>query len=112
MFVQLIFVFLAMLTNTSLAMRRVLNVKMVTQCAMLEDFGMFLVLADKVLFFLVSDHLHAMLTVIYSLYSRGISRPWFRRRCRAFIHLRHIRGLVGLGMFTFSASETLVDERW
>lgn len=30
------------------AMRRVLHLKMVTQCAMLEDFGMFLVLADKV----------------------------------------------------------------
>lgn len=28
-------------------MRRVLHLKMVTQCAMLEDFGMFLVLADK-----------------------------------------------------------------
>ncbi len=31
-----------------LAMRRVLHLKMVTQCAMLEDFGIFLVLADKV----------------------------------------------------------------
>lgn len=32
----------------SLAMRRVLLLKMVTQCAMLEEFGIFLVLADKV----------------------------------------------------------------
>ena len=31
-----------------LAIRRVLHLKMVTQCAMLEDFGIFLVLADKV----------------------------------------------------------------
>src|ERR1700722_3657763 len=31
-----------------LAMRRVLHLKMVTQCAMLEQFGIFLVLADKV----------------------------------------------------------------
>jgi len=31
-----------------LAMRRVLLLKMVTQCAMLEEFGIFLVLADKV----------------------------------------------------------------
>jgi len=31
-----------------IATRRVLHLKMVTQCAMLEDFGMFLVLADKV----------------------------------------------------------------
>jgi RHO1 GDP-GTP exchange protein 1/2 len=29
-------------------MRRVLHLKMITQCAMLEDFGIFLVLADKV----------------------------------------------------------------
>ena len=29
-------------------MRRVLHLKFVTQCAMLEDFGIFLVLADKV----------------------------------------------------------------
>lgn len=31
-----------------IAIRRVLHLKMVTQCAMLEDFGIFLVLADKV----------------------------------------------------------------
>lgn len=30
------------------AMRRVLQLKAVTQCAMLESFGIFLVLADKV----------------------------------------------------------------
>ena len=30
------------------AMRRVLLLEMVTQCAMLEEFGIFLVLADKV----------------------------------------------------------------
>jgi hypothetical protein len=29
-------------------MRRVLHVRMVSQCAMLEDFGLFLVLADRV----------------------------------------------------------------
>ncbi|KAF8548709.1 Dbl homology domain-containing protein [Imleria badia] len=33
--------------HDSRSMRRVLHLKMVTQCAMLEDFGMFLVLADK-----------------------------------------------------------------
>ena len=40
-----------MLTGLKLAciaLRRVLHLKMVTQCAMLEDFGIFLVLADKV----------------------------------------------------------------
>jgi hypothetical protein len=35
-------------TNVHEAMRRVLHLKLVTQCAMLEDFGIFLVLADKV----------------------------------------------------------------
>ncbi len=33
------------------AMRRVLHLKLVTQCAMLEEFGLFLVLADKACFF-------------------------------------------------------------
>ncbi|THU93894.1 Dbl-like domain-containing protein [Dendrothele bispora CBS 962.96] len=36
--------------HDSKSMRRVLHLKMVTQCAMLEDFGIFLVLADKMLF--------------------------------------------------------------
>lgn len=31
-----------------LALRRVLHLRQVTQCAMLEEFGIFLVLADKV----------------------------------------------------------------
>lgn len=38
----------AEVTSSLLAMRRVLQLKHVTQCAMLEDFGIFLVLADKV----------------------------------------------------------------
>ncbi|KAF9779311.1 CNH domain-containing protein [Thelephora terrestris] len=36
--------------HDSRSMRRVLHLRMVTQCAMLEDFGIFLVLADKSLF--------------------------------------------------------------
>ncbi|EIW59849.1 Dbl domain-containing protein [Trametes versicolor FP-101664 SS1] len=36
--------------HDSRSLRRVLHLKMVTQCAMLEDFGIFLVLADKSLF--------------------------------------------------------------
>jgi len=36
--------------HDSRSMRRVLHLKMVTQCAMLEDFGIFLVLADRALF--------------------------------------------------------------
>jgi hypothetical protein len=37
-------------------MRRVLHLKMVTQCAMLEDFGIFLVLADKVCGHTLTSH--------------------------------------------------------
>jgi len=36
-------------TNRFTAMCRVLNLKKVTQCAVLDEFGLFLVLADKVL---------------------------------------------------------------
>ncbi|KAG8878034.1 hypothetical protein FRB97_002821 [Tulasnella sp. 331] len=38
------------LRSDAKSLRRVLHLKMVTQCAMLEDFGIFLVLADKSLF--------------------------------------------------------------
>ena len=41
------------------AIRRVLHLKMVTQCAMLEDFGIFLVLADKVCLFSPVDRSYA-----------------------------------------------------
>ena len=41
------------------AIRRVLHLKMVTQCAMLEDFGIFLVLADKVFFFFPQSIIYA-----------------------------------------------------
>jgi hypothetical protein len=37
--------------NQFTAMTRVLHLKKVTQCAVLDEFGLFLVLADKVLLF-------------------------------------------------------------
>jgi hypothetical protein len=50
-----------------LALRRVLNLKMVAQCAVLEDFGLFLVLADKILY---AYHLEALVpTVPGNIYS-------------------------------------------
>lgn len=58
------------------ALRRVLHLKMVTQCAMLEDFGIFLVLADKVRGFrqLSGTHLlYVLLPVAVCLPYRGIS---------------------------------------
>jgi hypothetical protein len=41
--------------KTYAALRRVLHLKMVTQCAMLDDFGIFLVLADKVCYSIISS---------------------------------------------------------
>ena len=49
------------------AMRRVLHLKMVTQCAMLEDFGIFLVLADK-----VKSPFYPTYTWIYLLFSKSL----------------------------------------
>lgn len=46
--VRIALLYVEMLLIRLAAMRRVLHLKMVTQCAMLEDFGIFLVLADKV----------------------------------------------------------------
>ncbi|KAL1707909.1 CNH domain-containing protein [Schizophyllum commune] len=45
------------------SMRRVLHLKMVTQCAMLEEFGIFLVLADKSLF---AYHIEALVPSTHS----------------------------------------------
>jgi RHO1 GDP-GTP exchange protein 1/2 len=59
----------------AIAMRRVLHLKMVTQCAMLEDFGIFLVLADKVYQFQSPSTQTAFLTHFASRCSRITSRP-------------------------------------
>ena len=39
--------YLILIPGVRTAMRRVLHLRMVAQCAMLEEFGIFLVLADK-----------------------------------------------------------------
>jgi hypothetical protein len=58
-------------------MRRVLQLKAVTQCAMLESFGIFLVLADKVR--LSSEFLRLKLAEPFpSPYSHTTSKLWFR----------------------------------
>jgi hypothetical protein len=46
-------------------MRRVLHLKMVTQCAMLEDFGIFLVLADKVKATLIFPTINDLTTLFF-----------------------------------------------
>jgi hypothetical protein len=46
--VRIALLYVTSLLNRLAAMRRVLHINMVIQCAMLEDFGIFLVLADKV----------------------------------------------------------------
>ena len=52
-------------------MRRVLHLKMVTQCAMLEDFGIFLVLADKVRYAVVvlPSHILTATTMMMAMQS-------------------------------------------
>src|ERR1700722_4545870 len=53
-------------------MRRVLHLKLVTQCAMLEDFGIFLVLADKVRSIpFASDLSHIFLVVVVCISYRS-----------------------------------------
>lgn len=58
-------------------MRRVLHLKMVTQCAMLEDFGIFLVLADKVcvLLILINNSFRLTITVCFSHCGHIILKP-------------------------------------
>lgn len=50
-------------SNLRPALRRVLHLKMVTQCAILEDFGLFLVLADKVQDSFFSSQLFLVITI-------------------------------------------------
>ena len=69
------------------AMRRVLHLKMVTQCAMLEEFGIFLVLADKV-GYKCRLFQSIILTLDVSLSSRTISKLLFLRLHTARIHHR------------------------
>ncbi|KAG8970658.1 hypothetical protein FRC05_000516 [Tulasnella sp. 425] len=54
------------------SLRRVLHLKMVTQCAMLEDFGIFLVLADKSLF---AYHIEALVPSPNSPHAGGSRTP-------------------------------------
>lgn len=49
--------------SSSIAMRHVLHLHSVTQCAILEDFGLFLVLADKTL---LAYHIEALVPAQYS----------------------------------------------
>ncbi|KAG9050431.1 hypothetical protein FS837_005504 [Tulasnella sp. UAMH 9824] len=58
--------------NYRIALRRVLHLKMVTQCAMLEDFGIFLVLADKSLF---AYHIEALVPSPNSPHAGGSRTP-------------------------------------
>ena len=74
-------------TDDPSAMRRVLHLKMVTQCAMLEEFGIFLVLADKVGYKCCLFH-NIILILNFSLSSRTILKLLFLRLHMAHIHHR------------------------
>ena len=86
------------------AMRRVLHLKMVTQCAMLEDFGIFLVLADKV------SKLHLRLRILDSLidppvvshYSRTILKHLSRHPHKARTRHKHLRSSTVQKTYTSS----------
>ncbi|KAG8961323.1 hypothetical protein FRC03_005538 [Tulasnella sp. 419] len=60
------------LRNDKKSLRRVLHLKMVTQCAMLEDFGIFLVLADKSLF---AYHIEALVPSSHNASAAGSRTP-------------------------------------
>ena len=66
-------------------MRRVLHLRAVTQCAMLEDFGIFLVLADK-----VRDEDFRGLFTAYSCCSRSLLIT-SRRLCPHHLEQRTFR---------------------
>ena len=90
-----------------LAMRRVLHLKMVTQCAMLEDFGIFLVLADKVrdaidreIFFVDEQN---------SLSLRTIWKHLFHRRHKVCTPPRPLKNLMAPEVSTSSVLAPYTD---
>jgi hypothetical protein len=85
------------------AMRRVLYLKMVTQCAMLEDIGIFLVLADKV--YASFTMFPPVLSILSSHFLRATSKRWFFHGLKVPMHLKRIKNTTALGM---SISSVLV----
>lgn len=83
-------------------MRRVLHLRMVTQCAMLEEFGIFLVLADKVRQ-LFTINLHMTARHHFSLFLPIILKPLSQPRpmCKRAIPLR-LRNSMGIKMYNSS----------
>lgn len=97
--------------HDSRSMRRVLHVRMVSQCAMLEDFGLFLVLADKVSLGRsiqpaaendgsYRTYLHTILKLLFPILSihnrsrhRHLRRSMARRRCNSSVLERFTAGL-------------------
>ncbi|KAG6812340.1 hypothetical protein H0H92_003329 [Tricholoma furcatifolium] len=75
--------------HDSPSMRRVLHLKQVTQCTMLDDFGLFIVLADKVRFWLLSTPPNG-------------SRRWNHQQLFAY----HIEALVPTPQHNSTASHT------
>lgn len=105
--VRIALLYVTLLLIRLAAMRRVLHLKMVTQCAMLEDFGIFLVLADKVNCFLsayLDDLIDPRLSVTIRVphrstcthipterehYTNTAEAQWLKRR--AFLQCRQSR---------------------
>jgi hypothetical protein len=94
----------------SLAMRRVLHLKMVTQCAMLEDFGIFLVLADKV------DILIMRSCVLIERSARCCLpitlKHWYLHHQRAHMPHKHLRNSVETRTFISSVLVHCMVAHW
>ncbi|THH16693.1 hypothetical protein EW146_g3989 [Bondarzewia mesenterica] len=84
------------------SMRRVLHVKLVTQCAMLEDFGIFLVLADKSLF---AYHIEAL--VPSSPQSAGTSQTPQKLNGNRDVHFFSVGTLNGRTLVIYMKKKNL-----
>jgi hypothetical protein len=70
----------------------VLHLKMVTQCAMLEDFGIFLVLADKSLF---AYHIEALVPILAPTQSANTTQLPQKLNGSVDVHFFSVGGLGG-----------------
>jgi RHO1 GDP-GTP exchange protein 1/2 len=88
------------------ALRRVLHLKMVTQCAMLDDFGIFLVLADKSLF---AYHIEAL--VPSTMGSAHMSQTPQKLSGSKDVHFFTVGNLNGRTLVIYMRKKGVSDQR-
>ncbi|KAJ7497980.1 CNH domain-containing protein [Mycena galericulata] len=86
--------------HDSRSMRRVLHLKMVTQCAMLEDFGIFLVLADKSLF---AYHIEALVPSS----PQSVNATQTPQKLNGNVHFFSVGSLLGRTLVIFMKRKNL-----